>query len=418
LSDTPSDPAAAAPAGVAPAAALARLTRLAENVVPEGGLAAKLALAASESRPLRVKLGVDPSSPDLHLGHAVVLRKLRQFQDLGHRVVLIIGDFTATIGDPSGRSKTRPQLTLEETRRHGETYLAQAVSVLDPDPARLEVRHNSEWLAPLGFGELVRLAASYTVARMLERDDFTKRHREGAPISVHEFLYPLAQAYDSVAVRADVELGGTDQLFNLLVGRDVQRAYGQEPQVALTVPLLEGTDGVEKMSKSTGNYIGLAEPPEIVFAKAMQVPDPLLAKYLTLCTDLEVAPLAERAINDPVGAHRALARELVRLYHGRDAVAAAERRYDEVARGSLPTVMPERVLDGALAPGGRIEAAALAVELGFAKSKGEARRLIDNRGVRVDGEPLTDRTAVLDLGAGPRVFQVGRNAFARVSWRG
>ena len=396
--------------------AVARLSRGAEHVVPDGGLASRLALAARDGRPLRVKLGVDPSSSDLHVGHAVVLRKLRQFQDLGHRVVLIIGDFTATIGDPSGKSKTRPQLTLEETRRFGETYVAQAVAVLDAHPERLEIRHNSEWLAPLGFGELVRLAASYTVARMLERDDFTKRYRDGVPISVHEFLYPLAQAYDSVAVRADVELGGTDQLFNLLVGRDVQRAYGQEPQVALTVPLLEGTDGVEKMSKSLGNYIGLTEAPEIIFAKAMQVPDPLLAKYLTLCTELEVAPLEALAATDPVAAHRALARELVRLYHGEDTVLAAERRYDEVARGGLPSEMPERRLEREDAPGGRIEAAALAVLLGFTKSKGEARRLIDNRGLRVDGEPLADRTAVVDVGAGSRVLQAGKNTYVRVRW--
>ena len=419
MSDPPANPSAERSlAATGPLAeALARLSRGAEHVVPDGGLGAKLALADAEGRPLRVKLGVDPSSSDLHVGHAVVLRKLRQFQDLGHRVVLIIGDFTATIGDPSGRSKTRPQLTLEETRRHGETYLAQATTVLDPDPARLEIRHNSAWLAPLGFGELVRLAASTTVARMLERDDFTKRYRDGVPISVHEFLYPLAQAYDSVAVRADVELGGTDQLFNLLVGRDVQRAYGQEPQVVLTVPLLEGTDGVEKMSKSYGNYIGLTEPPEIMFAKAMQVPDPSLAKYLTLCTELELAPLVERASSDPVGVHRVLARELVRLYHGEDAIAPAERRYDEVARGALPSDMPERLLGSDEAPTGRIEAAALAVLLGLAKSKGEARRLIDNRGIRVDGEPLAERTAVLDLRDGPRVFQVGKNAYVRVSLR-
>jgi tyrosyl-tRNA synthetase len=410
------DPAPDAPAAVAEA--VARLGRGAEHVVPAGELDAKLAAAARAGRPLRVKLGVDPSSSDLHLGHAVVLRKLRQFQDLGHLVVLIIGDFTATIGDPSGKSKTRPQLTLDETRRHGETYLAQAVTVLDPDPARLEIRHNSEWLTPLGFGELVRLASTYTVARMLERDDFTKRYREGVPISVHEFLYPLAQAYDSVAIRADVELGGTDQLFNLLVGRDVQRAYGQEPQVALTVPLLEGTDGVEKMSKSLGNYIGLTEPPATMFAKAMQVPDPLLVKYLTLCTDLEVAPLAAAASTDPVGVHRELARELVRIYHGDSAVAAAERRYDEVARGELPDALPERVVSAEEAPGGRIEAAALAVTLGFTRSKGEARRLIDNRGLRVDGRPLTERTAVLDLAAGSFVFQAGKNAYVRVLWRG
>ena len=399
-------------------AIVARLSRGAEQIVPTGGLAAKLALAEREGRRLRVKLGVDPSSSDLHLGHAVVLRKLRQFQDEGHLVVLIIGDFTATIGDPSGKSKTRPQLTLEQTRAHGETYLAQALKVLDPAPEHLEIRHNSEWLEPLGFAELVRLAATYTVARMLERDDFTKRYQSGVPIGVHEFLYPLAQAYDSVAIRADIELGGTDQLFNLLVGRDVQRAYGQEPQLALTTPLLEGTDGVEKMSKSLGNYIGIAEPPELMFAKAMQVPDPLLCKYLTLCTELEVAPLQALLRENPVDAHRAFARELVRLYHGAEAVPAAEARYDAVAQGALPSSMPERTLTSEEAPGGTIEAAALAMLLGLAKSKGEARRLIDNRGVRVDGVVLAERTGLVDLRSGARVFQVGKNAFVRVSLGG
>ncbi|MDF1522070.1 MAG: tyrosine--tRNA ligase [Trueperaceae bacterium] len=400
-------------------AALERLNRGAEHVVPEGELAAKLRRAAAEGRQLRVKLGVDPSSSDLHVGHAVVLRKLRQFQDLGHLVVLIVGDFTATIGDPSGKSKTRPQLTLDETRAHGATYVAQAVKVLDDHPERLEIRHNSEWLEGLGFGELVRLASTYTVARMLERDDFTKRYREGTPISVHEFLYPLAQAYDSVAIRADVELGGTDQLFNLLVGRDVQRAYGMEPQVALTVPLLEGTDGVEKMSKSLGNYISIAEPPEVVFTKAMQVPDQLLVKYTTLCTELDVDAMAIQVGGDPVGAHRTFARELVRLYHGDAPVAAAERRYDEVARGGVPADLPEHVVDAAAAPDGTLEAAALAVAVGFTKSKGEARRLIDNRGLKVDGVALEDRTAVVDVrGAGSLVLQAGKNAFVRVVWRG
>jgi tyrosyl-tRNA synthetase len=413
------DPTADAHAATLVDAAVAELSRGAEQVVPSGELEAKLRTSAREGRPLRVKLGVDPSSSDLHLGHAVVLRKLRQFQDLGHLVVLIIGDFTATIGDPSGKSKTRPQLSLDETRRHGETYLAQAVTVLDPDPARLEIRHNSEWLVPLGFGDLVRLASTYTVARMLERDDFTKRYREGVPISVHEFLYPLAQAYDSVAIRADVELGGTDQLFNLLVGRDVQRAYGQEPQVALTVPLLEGTDGAQKMSKSLNNYIGLTEPPETMFTKAMRVPDASLVKYVTLCTALPVEPLAAQLAADPVGAHRAFARALVTLYHGADVVAAAEERYDAVARGGVPEGLREFPVDAASAPEGRIEAAALAVQVGFAPSKGAARRLIDNRGLRVDGLALEDRAEVLDLHARPSfVFQSGKNAFVRVVWRG
>ena len=412
------DPASDVDAAPAVDAAVARLTRGAEHVVPAGELDAKLRAAARERRPLRVKLGVDPSSSDLHVGHAVVLRKLRQFQDLGHLVVLIIGDFTATIGDPSGKSKTRPQLSLDETRRHGETYLAQAVTVLDPDPERLEIRHNSEWLVPLGFGELVRLASTYTVARMLERDDFTKRYREGVPISVHEFLYPLAQAYDSVAIRSDVELGGTDQLFNLLVGRDVQRAYGQEPQVALTVPLLEGTDGALKMSKSLNNYIGLSEPPETMFTKAMRLPDGSLVKYATLCTDLDVEALAARLAADPVGAHRDFARALVTLYHRSDDVAAAEARYDTVARGGVPQDLREVPVGADAAPEGRIEAAALAVHVGFAPSKGAARRLIDNGGLRLDGVALDDRSAVLDLVERPSfVFQSGKNAFVRVVWR-
>ena len=397
---------------------LRRLARGSERMVPEGELEEKLRASMQSGEPLRVKLGVDPSTSDLHLGHAVVLRKMRQFQDLGHKVVLIIGDFTATIGDPSGRSKTRPQLSLEETRRNGETYLAQAVAVLDDDPERLEIRHNSEWLAGLDFAELVRLASTITVARMLERDDFTNRYRDGTAISLHEFLYPLAQAYDSVAVRADVELGGTDQLFNLLVGRDVQRAYGQAPQVALTVPLLEGTDGSEKMSKSLGNTIGLTEPPEDVFTKAMRVPDRLLLKYVTLCTDLEVDAMEPLLDSDPVGAHRSFARALVTLYHGSEAVPAAERRYDEVAKGALPSELAEVEVGEDVAPGGRVEAAALALHLGFVPSKGAARRLIDNRGLRVDGTPLADRSAVLDLRERPSfVFQSGKNTFVRVVWR-
>ncbi len=397
---------------------LALLARGTEQVVPEGELVAKLRASAERGEPLRIKLGVDPSSSDLHVGHAVVLRKMRQFQDLGHRLVLIIGDFTATIGDPSGRSKTRPQLTLEETRRNGETYVAQAMAVLDGDPARLEIRHNSEWLAGLDFAELVRLAATMTVARMLERDDFTKRYGEGTAISLHEFLYPLAQAYDSVAVRADVELGGTDQLFNLLVGRDVQRAYGHAPQVALTVPLLEGTDGTEKMSKSLGNTIGLTEPADAMFTKAMRVADRLLIKYATLCTDLPVAALEAQLAQDPVAAHRSFARALVTLYHGEGAVAAAERRYDEVAKGGIPQALREVRVGADVAPEGRIEAAALALHVGFVPSKGAARRLIDNRGLRVDGVPLVDRSAVLDLQERPRfVFQSGKNDFIRVIWQ-
>ncbi len=393
--------------------AMTLLRRGAQNIVPEEALGEKLERALAEGRQLRVKLGVDPSSSDLHLGHAVVLRKLRQFQDLGHRVVLIIGDFTATIGDPSGRSKTRPVLSLEQTRKNGETYVAQATRILDDAEERLEIRHNSEWLAPLGFGDVVRLASTYTVARMLERDDFTKRFREGTPISVHELLYPLAQAYDSVAVRADIELGGTDQLFNLLVGRDVQRAHGQDPQVALTTPLLEGLDGVEKMSKSLGNYIGIAEAPEVMFKKAMQVPDELLTRYVELGTLLDVAAVEALAQADPVGAHRRLARELVRLYHGDGGVEGAERRYDEVARGHIPDDLAEIDVPDSEFQEGRVGVLRLATLTGLTASNGEARRLIQNRGLRIDGAPVEDPQLWLTLET-PIVLQRGRDRFVRV----
>ena len=393
--------------------ALALLVRGADHVVPEGGLAEALARAERERRPLRVKLGVDPSSSDLHVGHAVVLRKMRQFQDLGHRVVLIIGDFTATIGDPTGKNKTRPTLDLEATRRNGRTYVEQATLVLDDDPEKLEIRHNSEWLGALDFAEVVRLGSTYTVARMLERDDFHNRYRDGSPIGVHEFLYPLAQAYDSVAVRADVELGGTDQLFNLLVGRDVQRAYGQEPQVALTTPLLEGLDGREKMSKSLGNTIGLTEPPASVFKKAMQVTDALLPRYAELSTLLPLDELRAQAARDPVAAHRTFARELVRIYHGEAPVAEAERRYDEVGRGTIPEDLPEVEVPAEEMRDGSIGILRLAVLAGHAASNGEARRLVRNRGLRLDGTPVEDPGTFLEL-TRPVVLQKGKDAFVRL----
>ena len=394
--------------------AMTLLLRGAEQIVPEGGLEEKLQSAQKEGRPLRVKLGIDPTSADIHIGFAVVLRKMRQFQDLGHKVVLIIGDFTAMIGDPSGKSKTRPVLTLEETRKNGETYLQQATKILDPDPEKLEVRRNSEWLEPLGFAELVRLASTYTVARMLERDDFTKRYTSGVPISVHEFLYPLAQAYDSVAIRADVELGGTDQLFNLLVGRDVQRSYAQEPQVALTTPLLEGLDGVEKMSKSLGNYIGISEPPEVMFKKAMQVPDDLLYRYMELCTGLDLdwaRALIERDIKE---AHRVFARELVTVYHGNEPVANAEERFDYVAKGGIPGDVPEFKLNSDELENGTIWICKLATLAGLTKSNGEARRLVKNRGLRLDGEQVSNENLQVSVDEAV-VLQKGKDTFVRVS---
>ncbi len=391
---------------------LPNLKRGAEHVVPEGGLEEKLALAKRENRQLRVKLGVDPSSTDLHIGHAVVLRKMRDFQDAGHKVVLIIGDFTAMIGDPSGKSKTRPVLSLEETRKNGETYVAQATKILDGDPEKLELRHNSEWLEPLGFAELIRLASSYTVARMLERDDFTKRYGEGVPISVHEFLYPLAQAYDSVAIRADIELGGTDQLFNLLVGRDVQRAYGQVPQIALTMPLLEGLDGVNKMSKSLNNYIGVSEAPEVMFKKAMQVPDGLLYRYFELGTSLPLEEAKHLTDTDIKEAHRVLARELVRVYHGDAPINEAEARFDYVAKGGIPDDVPEVTIDSHELQDGTVWICKLATLAGLTASNGEARRLIQNRGLKLGGEVVTDANLQVTL---PVVLQRGKDRFVRAA---
>ena len=390
------------------------LGRGAEHIRPENALAEKLARSESEGRPLRVKLGVDPSSSDLHLGHAVVLRKLRQFQDLGHQVVLIIGDFTAIIGDPSGQSKTRPVLTLEETRSNAKSYVEQATLVLDDHPDKLEIRFNSEWLEPLKFADVIRLASKYTVARMLERDDYAKRYQSGTAISIHEFLYPLAQAYDSVAISADVELGGTDQLFNLLVGRDIQRDYGQDPQVALTMPLLPGLDGVEKMSKSLGNYIGISEPPEVMFKKAMQVPDELLLMYVELCSDLDLSEMRMKNARDVVGAHRLFARELIRRYHGEAAIAEAETRYDYVAKGGIPENVPEVAVAASELDNGRVWVCRLATLVGLTSSNGEARRLILNRGLKLDGHPVEDAQLQVDLSR-PVVLQKGKDRFVRVT---
>lgn len=389
------------------------LQRGADSIVPENGLEEKLATAAKEGRQLRVKLGVDPSSTDLHVGHAVVLRKLRQFQDLGHKVILIIGDFTAMIGDPSGRSKTRPPLTLAETRANGETYIAQAVKVLNDDPALLEIRHNSEWLEPLNFADVIRLASRYTVARMLERDDFTKRYEGGVPIAVHEFLYPLAQAYDSVAIEADIELGGTDQLFNLLVGRDIQRAFDLAPQIALTMPLLEGLDGVEKMSKSLNNYIGVSEPADEMYKKTMQVIDANLIRFAELTTELPLEPLREQLANDPVGAHHAVAAELVTLYHGEEHVAHARARYEEVAKGGVPDDIPVVTVEESELQDSEIGILRLCVIAGLAQTNGEARRLIQNSGIRLDGEVVSDARLQLNLSE-PRILQRGRDKFVQV----
>lgn len=429
---------AMADAPLSPEAALLLLKRGAEEIIPEEELLAKL----KEGRPLTVKLGADPTRPDLHLGHAVVLRKMRQFQELGHKVVLIIGDFTGMIGDPSGRSKTRPPLTLEETRENAKTYVEQAGKILRQEPHLFELRYNSEWLESLSFKEVVRLTSLMTVAQMLEREDFKRRYEEGVPISLHEFLYPFAQAYDSVAIRADVEMGGTDQKFNLLVGREVQRAYGQPPQVAFLMPLLVGLDGREKMSKSLDNYIGVAEPPEVMFKKLMWVPDALLPSYFRLLTDLEEDEVQALLQAGPVPAHRVLARLLTAAYArptiparidrafyeslgyawealGRDKgvgpeeVQKAEARYEEVARGGIPEDIPEVAIPASELKEGRIWVARLFTLAGLTPSNAEARRLIQNRGLRMDGELITDPGLEVDLSR-PRILQRGKDRFVRV----
>lgn len=401
-----------------------RLESGAAEVIPSDGLRARLAL----DRPLRVKLGIDPSRPDLHLGHAVVLRKLRQFQDLRHTAVLIIGDFTGRVGDPSGMSETRPMLSVDEIEANARTYLEQAGLVLDLD--RAEVRHNSEWLASMGMDDVLRLTAATTVARMLEREDFRARYQEGRPISLVEFLYPLLQAMDSVAIEADVELGGTDQTFNLLVGRSIQEAYGQDPQVVLTMPLLEGTDGKRKMSKSFDNFVGLTDPPEEMFGRLMRVPDGLIPKYLRLCTDLDPAEvdsieagLADGALHAGEQKRR-LARAVVDLYHGTGAGPEAERRFDLVHREhEIPDDVPERPVSRAeifveREPGVReLLIGSLLVELGLAGSRSEGRRLVAQGGVRVDGAVVEQderRWTAPDDELVGTVWQVGRRRFARV----
>jgi tyrosyl-tRNA synthetase len=408
------------------------LTAGAAQVLPAGGLAERLAAARSEGRPLRVKLGIDPSSAHLTLGHAVVLRKLAQFQRLGHTVVLIIGDFTGLVGDPSGRSQTRRRQTEAEVAEHARTYLEQAGRILDVDAA--EVRRNAEWLAPMTFAEVARLAANVTVAQLLERDDFAGRHAAGQPISLVEFLYPLMQGQDSVAVAADVELGGTDQTFNLLVGRALQRAAGGPGQVALTMPLLRGTDGVQKMSKSLNNGIYLDEPAPDQFGKLMRIPDHLVLEYLRLCTDLDPvtvdALVAEAGQGGPRAAavKRRLAREVVALYHGAEAAEAAEAAFDAGVRqrgaaGAEPdagtAAVPEREIPAsAVSDTGQVWVVALLAEAGLAASRSEARRLVGQGAVRLDGHQVGsfEQTWPLpDLDG--RLLTVGRRSPVRLRAR-
>lgn len=393
---------------------LDELARGTVTVETRGELAQKLARSRQTGAPLRVKLGVDPTSSDLHLGHAVVLRKMRQFQDRGHQGVLIIGDYTACVGDPSGRNKTRPQLTHAEVRSHAETYLAQAYHVLDR--ARTEVRYNGDWFRKLEFLDVVRMAARITVARMLEREDFARRYGSEQPISLHEFLYPLMQAHDSVEVCADVELGGTDQTFNLLLGRDLMRQEGLEPQVCMTLPLLVGTDGEQKMSKSYGNFIGLGDAPEEMFGKTMSVPDAAMRSYYTLGTRFSLDEIESiLAADDPRAAKATLARALVELYHGAEAARAAEQHFDRVFRDRQdPEDMPSLALARAdLDPEGCMWVIELLTRAGLASSNNDARRKVEGGGVRLNGARIDDPAARVSIQGG-QVLRVGKKHFRRL----
>ncbi len=384
--------------------------RGADELLPQADWLAKLQRAEQTGRPLRIKLGLDPTAPDIHVGHTVVLNKMRQLQDLGHQVIFLIGDFTSLIGDPSGRNATRPPLTAEQIRANAQTYFAQAKLVLDE--SKTEVRYNSEWSDPLGARGMIELAAKYTVARMMERDDFDKRFKAGQSISVHEFLYPLMQGYDSVALKSDLELGGTDQKFNLLVGRHLQQEYGQEPQCILTMPLLEGLDGVEKMSKSKGNTIGITEPANSMFAKVLSISDTLMWRWYTLLSFKSLAEIdalkAEVAAGrNPKDAKVLLAREITTRFHSAQAADAAEQDFANRSKGGVPDEIPEVHLSGAPLGIGLV-----LKQAGLAPSTSEANRLIDGGGVRVDSSVVSDKG--LKLAAGTYVVQVGKRKFARV----
>jgi len=393
--------------------ALATSLRRCSELIPENEWLRKLARSEATGVRLRIKLGLDPTAPDIHLGHTVVLNKLRELQDLGHTVIFLIGDFTSMIGDPSGRNTTRPPLTRAQIEANASTYYDQAKLVLDP--TRTEIRYNSEWSDPLGARGMIELAARYTVARMMERDDFSRRFKAGTPISVHEFLYPLMQGYDSVALKADLELGGTDQKFNLLVGRALQAEYGQEPQCIMTMPLLEGLDGVEKMSKSKGNYIAISDPPNDMFGKLMSISDDLMWKYFDLLSTRSEADIAGVRAEiaggrNPRDAKVALANEITSRFHGPKAAEAAAADFDLRARGGIPEEIEAVTLEGApLGIGAVLKQARLA------PSTSEALRLVDGGGVRVDGGVVSDRA--LKLPAGTFVVQVGKRKFARVTLR-
>ncbi|HIV69292.1 MAG TPA: tyrosine--tRNA ligase [Candidatus Aquabacterium excrementipullorum] len=395
--------------------ALAVTRRGCDELLPEADWLKKLARSEATGQPLRIKLGLDPTAPDIHLGHTVVLNKMRQLQDLGHTVIFLIGDFTSLIGDPSGRNATRPPLTAEQVKANAETYYKQASLVLDP--ARTEIRYNSEWCDALGARGMIQLASRYTVARMMERDDFTKRFKANTPISVHEFLYPLMQGYDSVALKSDLELGGTDQKFNLLMGRHLQTEYEQEPQVILTMPLLEGLDGVEKMSKSKNNYVGISEAPNSMFGKLMSISDDLMWKYFTLLSFQPMSAIEQlkaecAAGRNPRDAKVQLGQEIVTRFHGAKAAEDALADFVNRSKGGVPDEIPEVQL-GLPEGGTELAIGQLLKQAGLVASTSEALRMVEQGGVRVDGGAVADKG--LKLPAGTYVVQVGKRKFVRVS---
>ncbi|MFH1007818.1 MAG: tyrosine--tRNA ligase [Candidatus Latescibacterota bacterium] len=385
-----------------------------EEIISENELARKLERAIKTHTPLNIKQGFDPTAPDIHMGHTVSIRKLKQFQDLGHRVIFLIGDFTGMIGDPSGKNKTRRRLSKEEVLQNAETYKQQIFKILDPDKTVLDF--NSRWCTPMTFEEVLSITARYTVARMLERDDFANRYQQGKPITLMEFLYPLVQGYDSVALEADVEMGGTDQKFNLLVGRDLQREYGQEPQVVITMPLLVGTDGTEKMSKSLGNYIGINESPGEIYGKTMSLSDPMIYPYFELATDVQASELdaLKRELEDPtvspMGIKKRLARKLVAMYHGTQAAQEAEERFEaEVQQKGIPEDVAEYVIPDS----GAIWIVTLVKDSGLAASNSEARRLIQQGAVSIDGERVGDPDQEVAIQGG-EILKVGKRRFVRL----
>jgi len=381
------------------------------EIIPEDDLVKKVDKSIKTNKPLIVKLGCDPSRPDLHLGHSVVLRKLRHFQELGHEAILIVGDFTGMIGDPSGKSKTRPPLTLEETRQNGQSYFEQATKILLKN--RVRMNYNSEWLNQMSFSDVIKLASKYTVAQMLVRDDFEKRYKEGEPISIHEFLYPLAQAMDSVAIKSDIELGGTDQKFNLLVGRDIQREYGLEPQVIITLPILIGTDGTDKMSKSLDNYIGVTEPPKDIYGKTLSIKDNLIYDYFLLATDVgkvELAEIKKQIAEKPRDAKRSLARKLVAMYWTEEDAIKSEEEFDRIF---VQKDIPDNIEEYYVAKNKAIPIMQLLTEKGLTSSKSEARRLIEQGAVSINSDRVTDINRTLMIQE-PIIIKVGKRKFLKV----